>query len=325
MYDIISVGSATIDVFAHTDISRFIKILSHGAETDFLAYPAGSKILITELRHTVGGCGTNTATSFSRLGLKAAYLGKLGNDDHAKTIRQLLKKEKVTDLSVTGHQETGFAVVLDSIQHDRTILIHHGANDQLKWNEVKKNRLNTKWFYFSTLLGESYTTLKKLAHFAEKNKSKIALNLSGYLAKKGLHYLKEIITRANIVVLNAHEARLLTHKNPQEAAQIIHDQGPDIVAITNGKKGVTVYTDTNTYTIHPRKVKCVETTGAGDAFAAGFTAAIIKGKDIEFAIKLGQLNAESVIQHHGAKEKLLTWREAIKLMRTAKLKVQKTA
>ena len=96
MYDVITVGSATVDVFAHTDRSQLIKIMTDHSEQDLLAYPSGSKIIITELDFTTGGGGTNTAVSLARLGLKTAYLGQLGNDDNGNHILKKLKEEKIS-------------------------------------------------------------------------------------------------------------------------------------------------------------------------------------------------------------------------------------
>jgi len=83
-------------------------------------------------------------------------------------------------------------------------------------------------------------------------------------------------------------------------------EGPKIIAITDSKNGVFVYDGMHMYIGKPHKIKIIETTGAGDCFAATFTSGIMKGESIETAIKMGITNAESVIQHHGAKHNLLT-------------------
>ena len=85
MYDVITVGSATIDAFVNTD-SELIKIKNSTREEELIAYPAGTKLIIKELNFTVGGGGTNTAVSFSRLGLRVGYLGMLGEDQNARHI-----------------------------------------------------------------------------------------------------------------------------------------------------------------------------------------------------------------------------------------------
>ncbi len=99
MYDVITVGSATVDVFAHTESELITIKTSHGKE-ELIAYPSGSKILIDRLEFKIGGGGTNTAVSFSHLGLKTAYLGKIGNDENGEKVLKLLKKEKIDFVGV---------------------------------------------------------------------------------------------------------------------------------------------------------------------------------------------------------------------------------
>ena len=95
MYDVICVGSSTVDVFAKTKKSELMKIFDDEKETDLLAYPTGAKILVEELSITTGGGGTNTAVAFSRLGLKTAFIGAVGSDLNGKIILDELKKVKI--------------------------------------------------------------------------------------------------------------------------------------------------------------------------------------------------------------------------------------
>ena len=94
MFDIITLGSNTVDVFAHTDRSKLINISSSDRTEEFISYPVGGKILITQLLNNFGGNGANTAISFARLGLKTGYLGKIGRDVNGKLIIDNLKKNK---------------------------------------------------------------------------------------------------------------------------------------------------------------------------------------------------------------------------------------
>jgi ribokinase len=315
MYDIITVGSATIDVFAHTEISDVIKIRSKKEETEFLAYPLGSKILIKELRFTTGGGGTNTAVAFARLGHKTAWLGKLGNDQNAEIIIKELKKENVDVLAIKGNGYTGYSIILDSIAEDRTILAYKGVNDELRFAEVPLKKLKTKWFYFSTMMNESFRTLERLSIYAKKNNIKISFNASTYLAKKGIQYLKRILINTEIFILNNDEAGILTgEKNLEKQFLKLASLGPRIVVITLGKDGAIAYNGLYQYYVKARKVKISETTGAGDAFASGVLSGMIKKNNIEFALKLAKANAESVISLPGAKNNLLNYSEVIKII-----------
>ena len=324
MYDVITVGSNTVDVFAKTRFSELIKIFKPEGETDLLAYPTGAKILVEELNFTTGGGGTNTAVALSRLGHKVAYLGKLGDDENANFIINHLKKEKIDLIVSKGKGCSGYSLILDSLEHDRTILAFKGQNDKFKFSEVKNKKLKTKWFYFSSMMDESFKTLEKLSFFAKKNNIKVAFNASSYLAEKGKSYLRNLLGNVEILVLNKEEAGLIVGLGDIESMlKELTQLGPKIAVITNGKKGVFAFDGKYFYSGKTNNIKVVETTGAGDAFASSFLSGIIKKGDVKFAIKLGMTNAESVISHHGAKEKLLNYKEIMKVLKKRLIKVKK--
>ncbi len=325
MYDVICVGSATMDAFAMTEMAEAISIKNPSEEEVFLSYPAGSKILINDLNFFTGGGGTNSAVSLARLGLKTAYLGNLGDDENGELIKTLLKKDKIDFIGTISKEKTGYSVVLDSMETDRTILAYKGSNNNLKFSKISKKKIKTKWFYFASMVDESFKTLEKLADFAEKNKIKILFNPSNYLAEKGYDYLFQILKRAEILVLNDNESRLIVKKdNVEERLKILSMYGPKIVVITNGPKDVHALHNHIHYIMTPSKLKNIkETTGAGDAFSSTFLAGIIKKKDVEFSLKLALVNAQSVIKCLGAKNDLLSYKNALTEMNKTRIKVVK--
>ena len=133
MYDVITVGSATIDVFVRTELSEMLKGKN---KEQCIAYPLGSKILINELILTTGGGGTNSAVALARLGHKVAFIGKIGSKDNSMRIINELKKEKVaTSLIVSSkNSRSGYSVILDSTGYDHTILVFRGSNNDLGIN-----------------------------------------------------------------------------------------------------------------------------------------------------------------------------------------------
>ncbi len=320
MYDVITVGSATIDAFADTE-SELIKIKTPSSESDFLAYPSGSKIIIRNLAFITGGGGTNTAVSFSRLGLRTAYLGKLGNDENGRRVISELKKEGVKFIGVIGKGMTGYSVILDSIEDDRTILTYKGSNDNLKFEEIKKSSLKAKWVYSSSMMGDSFAMLEKLSAYARKNGIKFAFNPSNYLAKKGMGFLKGILSNTSVLVLNREEANLvlgMVNGDYELLLKGLHLAGPAYVIITDGKGGVHAYNGKDAYFLPAHRIRVVESTGAGDAYASAFVAGLLRTHDFRNALKIAMVNAESVLAHKGAKNRLLTWKEA-----AVKLKVEK--
>jgi len=309
MFDVITVGSATVDAFVNTGSKLFKKSKLKNS----VKVPFGTKIVIEDLKFDIGGGGTNAAVALSRLGFKTAYLGSIGAGTNSQRVLKLLEKEKInTSLIQTGLGRTGFSVILDAYHHDRTILTFKGNNNNLSFNQIPKSNLKTKWFYFSSMLGKSFQTQKKLADFAFKHKIKIAYNPSSYLAKKGPGYIKHILKKTNILVLNREEASYLVGriKTKKELKKLLK-LGPEVVVITDGPNTTYASEGKYLYSIKPNNIKVLEATGAGDAFASSFLAGIIKKGNIEFALKLGLVNSQSVITHYGAKNKLLTFRETL--------------
>ncbi|MGV8086057.1 MAG: carbohydrate kinase family protein [Candidatus Woesearchaeota archaeon] len=308
-YDIITVGSATVDVFIHTDPSQ-TEILNVHRHKD-IAYPLGAKILINEMHFFVGGGGTNAAVAFSRLGLKTAFLGKIGKDDNGKTISDCLFKEKIDFIGSYG-PISGYSIILDSIAEDRTIFAYKGCNDNLKSNDFKFESINSKWLYLSSMMKDSFNTQKSIVEYAKKKGIKIAYNPSLYLTKKGSRYLSKILKNTDILILNKEEAQTLVGDPKDNVYNLLFELsklGPKIAIITDASRGAHCYDvkDDIVYSVKPKKVHIVETTGAGDAFASGFVAGIIMGKSIDVSLKLGMLNAESVITHLGSKNILLNY------------------
>ncbi len=316
MYDIIASGSATVDVFLKTTGEELIDIKTRDSEEIFTCYPLGSKMLVKELQFMTGGGGTNTAVSFSRMGLKTAYLGNVGEDANGSRVIEEVKKEGVDFIGTRGKQQTNYSVILDSIGHDRTILVYRDASDRLDFSKLKKSKLKAGWLYFSSMRGKSFGTAVRLAKLAEKNSTKVAYNPSSYQVKEGAKKLRPLLERTDVLIFNREEASLLTglrKETPiEKLLKAVRDLGPKLAVITEGSKGASCSDGINVYKIKPGKIKIMETTGAGDAFASGFVAALARGRDIEFSLRLGLANAVSVIKHYGAKNRLLKWDEAQK-------------
>ncbi len=318
-FDVITIGSSTVDAFAQTDTK------SVSVKKGKIQYPSGEKILLSDLKFTIGGGGTNTAVSFSRLGLKTAYLGRMGEHSNSSRVIFELKKDKIdTSLVVRGKGRTGYSIILDPKGHDRTVLAYKGSNDCLNINQIKLSKLNTNWIYFSSMLKEGFKTITKIADYAKKKGIKTAFNPSSYLAGKGKRYLSKMISKTDIIVMNKEEARMITRKQKIESMmKDLLKMGPELAVITNGDEGAFAYDGENLRQVKASKIKVLDTTGAGDSFTSAFVAGQIKGKTIEESLKMGMVNAQSVITKIGAKEGLLNVRDLNKLMKTKLCRITK--
>ena len=320
MFDVVTIGSATLDVFIESDSANIVSVSSKDKRSDFMSFPYGSKVEIDDFSRSLGGGAINTAMNFAHLGFKTSTVVKLGADEISPVICENLKAKEGL---------TGFSIILVSFQGDRTVLAHRGANASIKEKDIDFSRLkNAKWLYIAPLAGESNRLLDKLAVYAQENNIKLSINAGTTAIKKGEKYFSKIIEIADILVLNKEEASLLTKisvrpdtKNEKFSKEFIH---PDViqmlktlrgnnrvnVVITDGKAGVYAY-DGNKFYKAPEFPAVVRSTlGAGDAFSSTFTAAMEKfNMDVKKALECASVNAAAVVEVFGAQEGFLTFDE----------------
>jgi ribokinase len=297
--DIVCFGSAVVDTFVNTDI---------GEKNNFFSYPVGSKILINDLKFDIGGGGTNTAVAFSRLGFRTGCICNVGVDENGKNILNLLKKENVSFIGkIDNSGMTGYSVILDSKGGERTILTYKGVNNDINLHEIQVNNLETKWLYYSALLGKSFSTQKKLADLMHKKGTKLAFNPSSYIIKNENY--APLMKICEVLIVNKEEAEMICNrfkKSKYDLLKSLHELGPKIVVITDKNNPAVCFDGECKYSISPHKnIKVVERTGAGDAFASGFVAGLIVNLPMQKCLELALKESESVIRYFGAKNKLI--------------------
>jgi ribokinase len=310
MYDVITVGSGTVDVFVDT---KSKEIRKHGSHED-VCYVVGDKVLIKELHYSTGGGGTNTAVGFSRMGLKSAWYGVVGKDANMHYLMETCAEEKVDFLGYGLSGKSGYSVVLTGLKKDRTILTYKGVNNQLSLRSKDLKIMNPKWFYFSSMIGKGLAAQKKLAAHARKKNIPYAYNPSCYLTEGGMRRIGSLVKKSSMLVMNDKEAGYLLGTSRRKIKSNVESllDYADTVAITAGGKRFYASDGKHMYSVNPLKCKVVETTGAGDSFATGLLSGIIKKKSFEKSIRMGCANSNSVIGAIGAKNHLLTMKQAIR-------------
>lgn len=330
MYDFITIGSATQDVFVQSDVASIVSVSQMSQKSDFMCFPYGAKTEIADFSKNLGGGAVNTATNLANLGFKTSTIIKLGNDELNNIIKLKLAKSGIDIMNIIDSEKylTGFSIILVSFQGDRTVLAHRGANAHVDEKEVNFDAIkNSRWVYVSPLSGNSNKILDKIAKFCEENKINLAINAGTTALKKGANYFTKILQTAQIVMLNKEEASLVTkiqvrpdtkeHKFSKEEVhpdilsmlKALRGQGETIVVITDGKNGVCCFDGKHVYTCPVYPCNVVSTLGAGDAFSSTFCATIDKYNDIIRALKYATINSSSVCGHFGAQEGFLKFEE----------------
>ena len=338
MPKVITIGSATMDVFVECDEANIVSVCAKDKNSDFMSYPYGSKIDISTFASNVGGGGVNTACNFGNLGFDTSAIFKIGKDFYADGIFSFFKSQKVKLDNIVQCEDcsTGFSVILVSFQGDRTVLAHRGANANIKEEDINFEAIKeADLIYIAPLNGDSNKVLEKIVDYAEEHGTKICFNAGTTSIKRGYEHLKGILDSAHVVVMNKEEAVMTTgihvrpdtktekfshdiiHQDIKKMLQALKIKDYQVVVITDGGKGAYAYEGKNFYYCPTFPSEVISTLGAGDSFASTFCAALYRnGKDIGNALMYASVNSAAVVSKFGATEGLLTFDEIEQQLKT---------
>ncbi|MFH0928360.1 MAG: carbohydrate kinase family protein [bacterium] len=301
-FDVVTIGSATQDVFI---ISKKLKkvhtSLFEGNYAECLAI--GSKNDIENIDFSTGGGATNTAATFAKLGFQIACLAEIGNDFSGREVKKALRDLGVKDFThIHSDQKTAYSVILATPGHDRSILTFRGASDYISVSHFPLSKIQTKWFYASSLHG-NLAGFDTILTRAEAIGAKVAWNPGAKELEAGLSKLKPMLKKVHLLSLNREEAKVLTGAHSDDIhAQIKPLRGlAEYSCITDGANGAWLFNSEYIWYSKAHKVHVLNTTGAGDAFSSGLVAGLIKYDNPVQALQLAMINAHGVIQYIGAK------------------------
>jgi ribokinase len=308
MYDVVSIGSATRDVFINAEDFRFLDTADFSTGKG-LCFPLGSKIEIKKIVFTSGGGGTNAAVTFARQGLATACIGVTGNDLNGQEVLDELAKEGIETKYFQKHDDdyTAYSVILVDPTGERTILSYKGEGQHFDVGKIPFDKLRARWLFLDSL-GGHYDLLEKAVNWAVANNVKLATNPGGKELAHGLEKLKPLLKNFSIIIINQEEAAGLTgidYKKEEEIFKFMDEVVGGIFVMTKGPEGVMVSDGKNIYSAGVPDSPIVERTGAGDAFSSGFVTEYIRSGDISKAIQFATANASSVVTQYGGKAGIL--------------------
>lgn len=318
MYDVVTIGTATRDVFITSPSFKALKDPKH---LEALGFPTGeaeclalgAKIDIEAPVFTMGGGALNAARTFSRLGFKTAASFKIGNDEFGESILREVKSAKISPIvSRDVTLGTAYSTILLNPNGERTILAYRGASDEIRQKDVPLKKLGARWAYIVS--GRMpLTLLKTLIEHLGKKGTRVALAPSRYYVEMGIKKLRPLLRYVQVVCMNREEAALFTkeeYKHEKLIFRKLDEAIQGFAVMTEGAQGSLVSDGRYLYRARTfKEKKLVDRTGAGDAFGAGFVAGLMRDKDIPYALRLASANATSVVERIGASEGALTLKE----------------
>ena len=310
-YDFVAMGDILVDAFIELDKDSADVSIDMDTGRQTLQMPFGNKLPYhdVEVINAVGN-SPNAAVSAHRLGLKTALVASIGNDRNGKDCLEALRTEGVHTEFVKLHEgmKTNYHYVL-RYGPERTILIKH---EKFPYN-LPDFGIPPKYIYFSSIGEHGVAFHHELAAYVEQNpQTKLVFQPGTFQIKLGTEELKDLYAVTEIFFCNKEEAQEILKTTERHVPTLIRGLralGPKLPVVTDGPHGAYVIDEQDQawhMPMYPDPSDPVDRTGAGDAFASTFTAAIILGKTPAEALAWGPVNSMSVVQYIGAQAGLLT-------------------
>ena len=266
----------------------------------------GEERFITGCVEAAGGSAANTIVGLARLGNKVGYIGKVGGDREKEFLLRSFIADNVDTkgVIVSKGERSGIVIGFVDRKGERTMYVNPGANDTLSWEEVDKEYANNaKFLHLTSFVGEKpFKAQRKLVQSLPE--IRVSFDPGSLYIRKGLAALRPILRRSSIIFPNESELRHLTGKDCEKGAKTLIEEGAKIVAVKLGEGGCYVTDEKENFMIEAFKVRVVDTTGAGDAFCAGFLHGLLQGRDLYACGRIANFVASRKIEKAGAREGL---------------------
>jgi ribokinase len=265
---------------------------------------AEEESFVIDCEEACGGSAANAIVGLARLDCKVGFIGKVADDREGRMLLDDFCKEGVDTKGIIRAKRGRSGAVMGFVDEkgERALYVDPGVNDTIEFNEVNTEyAFQTNFLHLTSFVGEkSFETQKKLVETLPES-VRLSLDPGELYARKGA-LLEPIVKKAFVLMPNLKELELLTRASDYtEGAKSLVKKGVKIVAVKLGDKGCYVTDGRESHLIEAFKVKAVDTTGAGDAFCAGFIYGLISGKGLYECGRLGNFVASRCIMKMGAR------------------------
>jgi sugar/nucleoside kinase (ribokinase family) len=314
MKKVLGLGNALTDILLQIEDDS---ILSQ------IGFPKGSMQLIDEQKvleisgvfsgyskkMAAGGSSANTICGITKLGGEAGFVGKIGKDQVGEFFSRDLVKNGVLPQMLRSANPSGSCTVLVSPDGERTMCTFLGAASELLASELNVEMFKGyDIFHIEGYLVFNQELIRRAVQLAKEAGLTISIDMASYnVVEANLDFLGEIVSEyVDIVFANEEEARAFTGLEPLEALYKISEQCA-ISVVKVGKDGSYIKSGDQVIRIQPHTVNCIDTTGAGDLYAAGFLFGLSNDYSLEKCGNLGSFVSAKVVEVLGAKMPENVW------------------
>ncbi|MGW8315168.1 MAG: adenosine kinase [Bacteroidales bacterium] len=256
-----------------------------------------------------GGSAANTIHGLAHLGVETGFVGTVGNDDMGRFFKKDMQVNKIKPILFKTLHETGRAMALISSDTERTFATYLGAAIDLSAEDITHEIFEGyDYLYIEGYLVQNREMFNKALRLASGMDLKICLDLASYnVVEENREYFRSLIKEyVDILFANMEEIKALMEKPPEEAARELMGQ-VELAVVKMGAEGSFCMCNEGMVRIGVRPSSPIDTTGAGDLYAAGFIYGHMQGLDPEICGKMGAILAGRIIELIGAKMDESNW------------------
>jgi len=265
----------------------------------------GEEVGILDIKKAPGGSAANTIVALARLGAAVGFVGIVGSDTEGALILEEFRREGVETQITRADGYTGAAIGFVDASGERALYIYPGVNEGLRGADIDRDFVNgARFLHTSSFVNEEQLAMQ--CELAQELHAKLSFSPGMLCFKYSLDDLRELIARSAVLFLSLTElTALLPGEDYVHGAARLVSAGAQIVCVTLGAKGSYIADTTGAaYELAAYPTKAVDTTGAGDAFAAGVLYGLLHQKSLEECGKIGNWVASCCIREYGCRKGL---------------------
>ncbi|HVF10434.1 MAG TPA: carbohydrate kinase family protein [Abditibacteriaceae bacterium] len=291
-FDVVCLGILVADVGARPVGQYRVASEPPGEDIVVLGARRGGLAHCDQMQLSIGGCAANTGIGLQKLGVRTAVIGKVGHDLLGHYVRGEMKLQHVHTRGVVSDPDVATSATMVMIAEDgeRSFIHYPGANatfnvDDIDWDLIQEAGLLHVAGHFLMPRFDGAPCAAVLQR-ARQMGLKTALDTAGDQSKMTMELLRPALPHVDYFVPSYAEARRCvasygtSRDTPEEVARVFLDEGVGVVALKMGESGSYIKTRDAAWRVPAFQVEVVDATGAGDAFAAGFLAGVVRGFDL---------------------------------------------
>ena len=324
MKKILGIGNALVDILIRIEQESLLEQLN---------LPKGSMQLVNKLRSdeilmtlkdvpqslAAGGSAANTIHGLGMLGASTGYIGVIGRDELGQSFEKDMRDAGVTPFLIQSDTETGRAITLITPDSERTFATFLGAAVELSASGIRHLASgifpNYNYLHIEGYLVQNHELIRTALELAKANGLLVSLDMASYnVVEANLDFLTEMVKKyVDILFANEEEAQVFTGYEPGQALHHI-SQYCEVAVVKTGKNGSLVKSKEVVSEIGIIPVNSIDTTGAGDLYAAGFLYGHSLGWPMQQCGEAGALLAGNIIEEIGAKMPETRWETVRKMV-----------